>query len=300
MITPKQPSNQPPLNDLGEWEADLLRRYPEPKGGQGCSAFTDPEKEEKAFRNYNAEARGCVQEFYRLNHRFQTVEFVRQKQREFLGLQRGKQSIWSGLEYLNTLVDESDPDTDLSQIAHLLQTSEAIRVDGHPRWFILAGLIHDLGKVLCLYGEPQWAVVGDTFPVGCRFSDKIVYSEFFADNPDNSVPEYQTQLGMYEAGCGFSNVIMSWGHDEYIYQVTKNYMPLEAQYMLRFHSFYAAHREHEYQYLMDNQDREYFKWIDVFNSYDLYTKSDEPPNVEELRPFYEDLISEFFPDEIAF
>ena len=300
MITPKQPGNQSPLNDLGEWEEDLLRRYPEPKGEQGWSAFTDPEKEEKAFRNYDAKARDSVQEFYRLNHRCQTVEFVRQKHREFLGLRRGKKSIWSGLEYLNTLVDDSDPDTDLSQIAHLLQTSEAIRADGHPRWFILAGLIHDLGKILCLYGEPQWAVVGDTFPVGCRFSDKIVYSEFFADNPDSGVPEYRTQLGIYEAGCGFSNVIMSWGHDEYIYQVTKNYMPMEAQYMLRFHSFYAAHREHEYQYLMDNQDREYFKWIDVFNKYDLYTKSDKPPNVDELRPFYEDLISEFFPDEIAF
>ena len=31
---------------------------------------------------------------------------------------------------------------------------------------IATGLIHDLGKVLCKYGEPQWAVVGDTFPVG--------------------------------------------------------------------------------------------------------------------------------------
>ena len=27
-----------------------------------------------------------------------------------------------------------------------------------PRWMVLAGLLHDLGKVLCLYGEPQWAV----------------------------------------------------------------------------------------------------------------------------------------------
>jgi len=51
---------------------------------------------------------------------------------------------------------------------------------------------------------------------------------------------------------------------------------------------------------MDDQDREYFKWVNVFNEYDLYTKSAEPPNVDELRPYYEDLISEFFPDEIAF
>ena len=92
--------------------------------------------------------------------------------------------VWEALDYLNTLVDDSDPDTDLSQIEHCLQTSEAIRRDGHPRWMVLAGLMHDLGKVLCLYGEPQWAVVGDTFPVGCAYSDKIVFPEFFANNPD--------------------------------------------------------------------------------------------------------------------
>ena len=91
--------------------------------------------------------------------------------------------IWEAMEFLNTLVDDSDPDTDLTQIEHLMQTAEAIRADGHPRWFILTGLIHDLGKILCLFGEPQWAVVGDTFPVGCRYSDKIVFPEFFARQP---------------------------------------------------------------------------------------------------------------------
>ncbi len=59
------------------------------------------------------------------------------------------------MEYLNFLVDDSDLDTDLSQIEHLLQTAEAVRRDGRPRWFILTGLIHDLGKILCLCGEPQ-------------------------------------------------------------------------------------------------------------------------------------------------
>jgi len=300
MISPHNPSEHSPLNDLDEWEDDLLRRYPEPANDTSRSEFTDAEKKKEQFRDYDAEARDSVKEFYRLNHQYQTVDFVKQKHAEYLGMQRGTKSIWDGLEYLNTLVDDSDPDTDLSQIDHLLQTSEAIRSDGHPRWFVLAGLIHDLGKVLCLYGEPQWAVVGDTFPVGCAFSDKIVFPEFFADNPDSQLPEYQTELGIYEEGCGFSNILMSWGHDEYIYQVTKDFMPLEAQYMLRFHSFYPAHREQQYQFLMDDQDREYFKWVNVFNEYDLYSKSDEPPDLDELRPYYNDLIAEFFPDQIAF
>ena len=56
-------------------------------------------------------------------------------------------TVWEGLEKLNKLLDDSDPDTELSQIDHALQTAEAIR-DGKPRWFQLVGLIHDLGKLL--------------------------------------------------------------------------------------------------------------------------------------------------------
>ena len=74
-------------------------------------------------------------EFYRLNHTNQTCDFVRLKEREFLGRNRAQMGIWEAMEYLNTLVDDSDPDTDLSQLEHLLQTAEAIRRDGHPRWF---------------------------------------------------------------------------------------------------------------------------------------------------------------------
>jgi inositol oxygenase len=36
-------------------------------------------------------------------------------------------------------------------------------------WLHLCGLLHDMGKVLSLpsFGSlPQWAVVGDTYPVG--------------------------------------------------------------------------------------------------------------------------------------
>src|SRR5687767_9273218 len=162
--------------------------------------------------------------------------------------------IWEAMEYLNTLVDDSDPDTDLSQLEHLLQTAEQIRNDGHPRWFVLTGLIHDLGKILCLWGEPQWAVVGDTFPVGCAFSDKIVFPQYFAQSPDSAEPKFQTPTGVYEEGCGLDNVHLSWGHDEYIYNVVKDYLPDEGLYMLRYHSFYPWHREGEYGHLTNQHD----------------------------------------------
>ena len=206
--------------------------------------------------------------------------------------------IWEAAEYLNTLVDDRDPDTNLSQLQHLLQTSEEIRKDGRPRWMILSGFIHDLGKILCLYGEPQWAVVGDTFPVGCAFSDKIVFPEFFDKNPDRNNPELSTKFGVYEENCGLDNVHISWGHDEYIYQVAKPYLPIEGLYMLRYHSFYPWHREGEYDHLCNDTDREMLKWVLDFNKYDLYTKSHNAPDPVALKPYYEDLIAEFFPDKL--
>ncbi|MGZ0174783.1 MAG: inositol oxygenase family protein [Planctomycetales bacterium] len=228
MNSSQQPDNDTPLDDLQEWEDDVLRRYPEPENRQVASPFTDPGKKESEFRNYKETVRDSVKEFYRLNHVHQTVEFVKEKRAEFLPLEKRRLGVWQALEHLNSLVDDSDPDTDLPQIAHAMQTAERIRSDGHPRWFILTGLIHDLGKVLWLWGEPQWSVVGDTFPVGCQFSRSIVFSEFFEDNPDRRVSEYQTELGIYEPGCGLDHVLMSWGHDEYFYHVAREYLPLEA------------------------------------------------------------------------
>lgn len=155
-----------------------------------------------------------------------------------------------------------------------------------------------MGKVLCLFGEPQWAVVGDTFPVGCAFSDKVVYPEFFLSNPDSSDPRYNTKFGIYGSGCGLNKVSLSWGHDEYLYQITKDYLPEPALYMIRYHSFYAQHRENAYDHLMDDHDREMFKWVRKFNPYDLYSKSPVPPVVSKLKPYYEDLIAKYLPSVV--
>src|ERR1700761_7102582 len=43
--------------------------------------------------------------------------------------------------------------TQLTQIEHLLQTAEAIRRDGKPEWMQVTGLVHDLGKLLYIFGS---------------------------------------------------------------------------------------------------------------------------------------------------
>jgi len=276
-----------PLRRLDDWEEFVEVRY---------SALRQKSKED--YRNYDNPARDTVRDFYRLNHRYQTYDFVQQKKQEFLRFDRRQMIVLEALDFLDTLVDDSDPDIVLSQREHLLQTAEAIRADGHEDWFVLTGLIHDLGKVLCLFGEPQWAVVGDTFPVGCAFSDRIVYPEFFADNPDRRDPKLQSPCGVYGQGCGLRNVHLSWGHDEYLYHVVKDHVPEPALYMIRYHSFYAWHREGEYGHLLDEHDRRMLPWVQEFNPYDLYSKSPVRPDWDKLYPWYTALIDKYLPGKL--
>jgi inositol oxygenase len=109
----------------------LERRYPVECPGGLPPTSDNPAKKPEEFRNYRDDVRPGVREFYRLNHRHQTLEFVRAKKRRYLPLQKARMGVWGALEFLNRLVDDSDPDTDLSQIEHLLQTAEAIRQNGN-------------------------------------------------------------------------------------------------------------------------------------------------------------------------
>lgn len=273
-------------NEIAEqWEAHVRGRYQEGR-------------KQEDFRRFDESSPQGVKDFYMLNHRHQTHAFAKEKRAQYETLQQSERGIWEMMDFLNALVDDSDPDTDLTQTEHNLQTAEAIRRDGHPRWMQLTGLIHDLGKVLVSYGEPQWAVVGDTFPTGCAWSERIVFPEYFAWNPDASIPEYQTECGVYEAGCGLDQVNLSFGHDEYLYHVTKAYLPEEAQYCIRYHSCYPIHREGAYGHLLNDKDRQMLEWVKKFNPYDLYSKGHAKPSVTELRPYYEELIAEFFPPTI--
>ncbi len=49
---------------------------------------------------------------------------------------------------------------------------------------------------------------------------------------------------------------------------------------------------------MNDRDREMFHWVRKFNPYDLYSPDDNPPDIEALKPYYEDLVREYFPDKI--
>lgn len=55
--------------------------------------------------------------------------------------------------------------------------------------------MHDLGKVMAIWGEEQYATVGDTFVVGCEFPDTVVHRDTtFHNNPDLNDPRYRLEL----------------------------------------------------------------------------------------------------------
>lgn len=185
-----------------------------------------------------------VYKTYQNMHTYQCVDFVRKQYDRWLKFDHDHMTIYEALKNLSSFVDESDPDVDVPNIYHGFQTAEGIRklYPDHD-WLHLTGLIHDVGKVLAMYNEPQWAIVGDTFPVGCQFSDKIVYHKTtFENNPDIKHEIYSTKYGMYKPNVGLDQCMMSWGHDEYLYRVLTNHptctLPTEGLYIIRYHSFY--------------------------------------------------------------
>ena len=74
-------------------------------------------------------------------------------------------------------------------------------------------------------------------------------------------------------------------------------LPPAAMHIVRFHSFYAWHREGAYGHLCNDADAEALQWVKAFNSCDLYSKSIAHVDVDALRPYYEGLARKYFPTE---
>ena len=133
-----------------EWEEYIVSKYGENKSS----------KETAAFRDYSnaLETQPTVAAFYKENHEKQSLDHVLAMKEKYHPLDKAYLGVWEVLEILNGLVDDSDPDIQMPQTVHALQSAEAARRDGQPRWMILVALIHDLGKYLYFEGEEQWNV----------------------------------------------------------------------------------------------------------------------------------------------
>lgn len=132
------------------WESYLQTKYGANKS----------KKDTAAFRDYSQAltVQPTVAAFYKENHEKQTLAHVLAMKEKYGKLDKAELGVWEVLELLNGLLDDSDPDIQMPQMVHALQSAEAARRDGQPKWMVLVALIHDLGKYLYFLGEPQWTV----------------------------------------------------------------------------------------------------------------------------------------------
>jgi inositol oxygenase len=274
------------------------------------------DKADDAFRNYSVdETPARVVEHYRdmrMNH---TVDFYQKMEQKYSfenGAYRRLMTIEEAFTELEHYVDASDPDLDLPNKLHLHQTAEGIRRAGHPDLMQLTGLLHDMGKIMFLWGTgddgqdgysptgKQWALGGDTFVVGCKIpDDAVILPEFNKLNPDMHDARYNTKYGCYEPHCGLDKLMFAWGHDEYMWRMlvaNNTTIPLEGLDMVRYHSAYPIHDKGAYKHLLKPEDEDRLEWVRLFNKFDLYTKdgdNDLRVSIDELWPYYKELLDKY-------
>ena len=208
-----------------------------------------------------------------LNHTHQTLDFVLEKKREYLSLNRKTMTVWEALE-----LPEHARRRQRSR--HRLHPDRARAADGrgHPRRQP-AALVHRHRPGPRSRQDPlpvrRAAVGGRRRHVPGRLplvaEDRLQPVLQRQSRP--AVPEYQTENGIYEPGCGLDNVHMSWGHDEYV--VPRR----QGSTAARKRSTCCATtpstrgtRKSEYSHLLNETDRSMLKWVRAFNRYDLYSK----------------------------
>jgi len=104
------------------------------------SSIKTTDKADDEFRTYDLETTPArVIDHYKKMRSKQTVEFVTRMADKFhfdptTGEGRTQLTIEEAFLELESYVDASDPDLDLPNKIHLLQTAEGIRKAGHPEW----------------------------------------------------------------------------------------------------------------------------------------------------------------------
>ena len=136
--------------------------------------------------------------------------------------------------------------------------------------------------------------------VGCKLPTSMVYYEHSKGHPDYN----NSLLGIYDENSGLDNLHLSYGHDEYLFQVLKqnndkHYISKKYWDVIRFHSFYPWHSKGEYIYLMDDLDYDIMKLVQDFNQFDLYSKEDKELEItDDIKKYYDELLNEYFKGEL--
>ncbi|XP_062233027.1 probable inositol oxygenase isoform X2 [Phragmites australis] len=290
----RSPVNRRSSCSTGAWSC----RTPTPSATPSETSFL-------TCRNYDAESerKKTVEEFYRVNHNNQTYGFVARMWAEYGRLDKTEMSVWECMELLNEFIDDSDPDLDMPQIEHLLQTAEAIRKDYPDEdWLHLTGLIHDLESFLggqSLVTPSPWAAR----TTSATFTSSTSRRTLTTTTPGSTPSSGPTPRAAASTTCschGAMTITCTWWPG----RTRKSTLPSAGLFIIRYHSFYrrllillcgqvqkvfflnkriqrslvsllkffmhfrcgsALHNHGAYMHLMNDEDKENLKWLHVFN-----------------------------------
>jgi hypothetical protein len=181
----------------------------------------------------------------------------------------GEIPTWSLFEMMARVIDTADDRLYCtSQEIHMLQVIEAMAADGMAsEEFVLAALVHDLGKVCMLKGEP---------------AENVAYK--------NSL------LATGEPGTGLDQCTLQWSCDDLAWSRLKDYLPPTVAWLVRYHGITPSACEP----YMNAQDHDYAeRYLTPFRSADLHSKSPfaRPRcRLEDFRP----IIDKYLPPCIVF
>jgi inositol oxygenase len=273
------------------------------------------------------------EETVRLNRARQTVDFADKQKRKMLSSSpRRFLRVWDALSLLKSLRLSSESQE--SVFENSLAVAELCRKQfPEARWLHLAGLLSNLGHVTVMkeFGsKPLWKVVGEAFPVGCKFSEDISYSHFFSSNPDRRKKVFKSLVGLYKRGCGLDKLRMSWGHSEYLCTVLEHHMakggntstststsatststdkpsknkglPKQAMFLLRYQKFYSlllpGQHYHDFMTLEDEQN---LQFLIEFNRIQFEASTSKPLRQDQVdMEYYKNLVEEYFPEPVGF
>jgi Myo-inositol oxygenase len=181
----------------------------------------------------------------------------------------GEIPTWSLFTMMAQVIDTADDRLYCtSQEIHMLQVVEAMAADGMAsEEFILAALVHDLGKVCMLKGEP---------------AENVTYRN--------------NLLATGEPGAGLDQCTLQWSCDDLAWSRLKNHLPPAIAWLVRYHGI----RPKACAPYMNAQDHDYAgRYLAPFQVYDLSSKSPfARPRIrlEDYRP----IIEKYLPPRIVF
>ena len=199
-------------------------------------------------------------------HRSQTLDDVKKLNDKYQNPVFGEVRISDLIQRLNQVVDPTDKELDkVTQWGHCIQVISMMEKEGvKSEEFLVAGFVHDIGKVLLLAKENPENVVCDNFPIG-QYSEKI----------------------------GLDNVVFQWNHDEFGYMKLKNHLPDHMAKLIRYHSINPS----VYKLLSDKDKWLQNNYLIPFRKYDKMSKSTTKlPVIDEDR--YLKLLDKWFPKPI--